>query len=736
MGRRLGVSVGAVLVASVLAGAPPAPAKERVRAIRIAPDAKGRHAPGLHIYAPRRRGPGTPAPVGSESGGREPRAAVAGGLNQPGLDAQDSTPSDSTGAIGPSHYMEAVNSRIAVYSRSGLGNLATTSLESFAGAGTGNCDPQIQWDARAARWVYVMLDCDSVPGEHVYFGWSRTANPLPLNGAGWCRFTINTGAVAEDYPKLGHDDARWVVGTNRFTTGTFLFLEVGAYSIAKPPAGVTLCPAPAVTSFGDSDFGLDPDGEAWWTPMPANTLAATSNAPIVSAEFADPDGDSTPGTGEVLGVWHIAGSASSPALVKDGNVPVSPFGVPPSAPQPGTTNTLDTLDARLTQAAAAPVSGGLGFWTQHTIAGAGGRSIVRWYELRGASMLQQGTIDAGGGLYAFNGAISPTSGGAAAAIDFNVSSFGLLPQIRARSRQAGTPAGVMAGEVTLGASAAEAHDSSCGASTPCRWGDYAAASPDPSSCLLVWGTNQLITKDLSPGGPDPPSWGTRNFALSVGANSPPTASIAGPASVAQNAPATFASTSRDPDGCPVSSTWDLDADGAFDDGSGPIATTSFPDAGTQTVLVQARDLDGGTATGTFTLLVRDVTSPRGSLRIRRSRLRTVRRRGLLVRLSGSEALSARLSILVSRTTARKLRLRGRRKTYRGHRYVVIGAKSLRLSRRGSRRTRIRLTRRVRRRLAVLALQRRPRSLRILVVADLKDTSGNRGRAARRARLRR
>ena len=48
--------------------------------------------------------------------------------------------------------------------------------------------------------------------------------------------------------------------------------------------------------------------------------------------------------------------------------------------------------------------------------------------------------------------------------------------------------------------------------TVCRWGDYAAASPDPSSSTLVWGSNQY-NGPASSGATKKLGWKTRNFAI-------------------------------------------------------------------------------------------------------------------------------------------------------------------------------------------------------------------------------
>src|SRR3954471_12674551 len=94
--------------------------------------------------------PGPSAPATSPQQG----TFASGGLNKPGLGAGDNasadqgSPPDTTGAIGPAHYMEVVNSRVAAYSRATLGQIGSSvALGAFVGApGDFVFDPQIQWD--------------------------------------------------------------------------------------------------------------------------------------------------------------------------------------------------------------------------------------------------------------------------------------------------------------------------------------------------------------------------------------------------------------------------------------------------------------------------------------------------------------------------------------------------------------------------------------------------------------
>jgi len=87
----------------------------------------------------------------------------------------------------------------------------------------------------------------------------------------------------------------------------------------------------------------------------------------------------------------------------------------------------------------------------------------------------------------------------------------------------------LTGERTLARSTAPDVSVSCYAKKnkkkkqPCRWGDYAGASPDPIQSNKVWGSNQAQGRVSSKpctvpgiGGSHPcPSWFTNNFALVI-----------------------------------------------------------------------------------------------------------------------------------------------------------------------------------------------------------------------------
>jgi hypothetical protein len=539
-----------------------------------------------------------------------PAAAVFGGLNSAGMSAGGSeTPPDTTGAIGPGNYLEFVNDTgVTAYNRNlspvsgpvGLGNfIGYPSDEVF--------DPQIQWDQNWGRWIYVMDDIEEpFSSNWLAFGWSKTADPTDLSteepgagtGAGWCSYFLYTGSEFDDYPKLGHGNSGITIGSNVFNLETGEFLTARIWSISKPPSPGT-CPEweafepgteLTVEAFGSPAEPLETaDGDTAFTPVPANTADSSSASYVVAADsrYFTPDA-------QIMG-WHVNGGGEGATLVEDGNMNVEPFEMPANVPQPGTSKVIDSSDARLTNAVAAndPAVGQEAVWTQHTIEGPGGRSEVRWYELLPGTQTvrQEGTIS-DPSRFVFNAAISPTREGDAAAIDFNRGSAALSPDMHAQSRAAGTPLSEMEGDVLLGTSSGSAQDFSC---TPCRWGDYAGASPDPAVGGLVWGSNQGLSAPSGPSDEDA-HWTTRNFALFVQLD---TTIGSGPPSATNDSTPTFAFSANEP-----SATFECKVDGgSFAACVSPFTTPVLGD-GSHTFQVRATqggNTDPTPASRTFTV---------------------------------------------------------------------------------------------------------------------------------------
>jgi len=178
------------------------------------------------------------------------------------------TPPDPTGSIGPSAYVEIVNSMIAAYDPSdGHTLMAPQDLQSFFianglaldpgvdhnNAGDSIFDVQVQWDSASNRWL-IATDDEEASGtspNHLVFGWSKSDDPT---GA-WCIYRTEPGRASfDDFPKLGHDGTHLMIGTNEFANNSEAssFLGAKLWTVATPPAGTITSTALSFTDSGSS----------------------------------------------------------------------------------------------------------------------------------------------------------------------------------------------------------------------------------------------------------------------------------------------------------------------------------------------------------------------------------------------------------------------------------------------------------------------------------------------------
>jgi hypothetical protein len=134
--------------------------------------------------AARRAGrPSPPAPV----------TVLAPALVRNWAGQRDTTvaPSDSTGAIGTTRYVELVNARAAIYNRASNTPTAAGALLQLTGCATAGCtdnvfDPQVIWDPGTSRFFYAADDIVSSTQNLLDIGFSTTATPT-LSASSWCR---------------------------------------------------------------------------------------------------------------------------------------------------------------------------------------------------------------------------------------------------------------------------------------------------------------------------------------------------------------------------------------------------------------------------------------------------------------------------------------------------------------------------------------------------------------------
>ncbi len=99
-------------------------------------------------------------------------APIANWVGQPG----SGCPPDPTGAAGPNHYVQAVNSEYKIYTKTGG---AVTGGGAFALGtllfGSNNGDPVVMYDKFADRWVITEFGTNS--DKKIYIGVSQTSDP-------------------------------------------------------------------------------------------------------------------------------------------------------------------------------------------------------------------------------------------------------------------------------------------------------------------------------------------------------------------------------------------------------------------------------------------------------------------------------------------------------------------------------------------------------------------------------
>jgi hypothetical protein len=411
-----------------------------------------------------------------------------------GVNDPQSTPPDETSAVGRTRYIELVNRRFAIYNKTGNAPIGQGTLNSLVGApsSVNVFDPQIIWDPTTNRFYYAT---DAVVTEgvdnRVTFGFSKTASPA--SAADWCKYNISTGSVLADYPKLGDSQHFIIVGTNLFAaSGNFLASNIMAAS--KPRANDT-CTTYENTTFKFNDENIA--ANSGFTPMAVNEIDTIPTGWVVARAAALPS--------TKLSLYKVTRSATGNPVIQTTptKVTVPNYTGPPNARQQGSVNPIDTLDGRNTQGVGATdpsKSGKFAIWTQHTVRGGmgGPGSEVRWYEINPAahSLLRQGEATSPS-LFEYNGAISPNrrvsgqnrGGGNAMVMNFNASSTAAKVSIRMLSKIGTNP---QSGQVVVRNSPGQLSGFDCSQVATrgsCRWGDYAAATPDPLA-NRIWNVSQ------------------------------------------------------------------------------------------------------------------------------------------------------------------------------------------------------------------------------------------------------
>lgn len=424
----------------------------------------------------------------------QPKAATGGVPVDPNARV---APPDTTGDLGPNHYVQWVNLRYAVYTLTrdvnnqitgfnlvpGFpknGNVIWQGFADTACANFNDGDPIVQYDQIANRWILTQFAVSASPFKQCV-AVSQTPDPT---GA-YYRYSYSFANDFNDFPKMGVWPDGYYITYNMFRNGrTYRGSNVCVYERDKMLVGASARQICKLTSTSHASLvPADLEGSTLPPAGSANPLLSITSTSLVAWRYKV---NWTAGTATLTGPTTLPGVTFSRAC-----------GGGACIVQPGTTQRLDSLGDRLNYRLSYRNFTGAGahesMVINHPVA-TGGTSGIRWYELRNASgqtlgsaapvVFQQGTFSPDATYRWMGSAAMDKAGGIA--VGYNVSSASVVPSIRYAYRGPTDPAGAIGNETNILVGS--------GSQTTglARWGDYSTVSVDPiDGCTMVFTTEYL-----------------------------------------------------------------------------------------------------------------------------------------------------------------------------------------------------------------------------------------------------
>jgi hypothetical protein len=387
--------------------------------------------------------------------------------------AADTFPPDTHGAVGRSHFVEVVNSRVVVFDKLGT-QLKSTSLRAFFGTNEFVFDPRVVYDQTWNRWVIVATRASTAPTDnnrHYFLAVSTSGDPTgsyfvyqPTFGGG----PFDAGDWF-DYPQLGMDQDAVIITANVFDIPVGGFKFAAMYPIAK------------ARIYNGLGFNVPVFTGLAGTLAPPIVLDQNNNAYLVAAS-----------NGRQLHLYRgeNLSNAFEASLVLQALIDVPDYATPPSARQPGSNQVLDTLDGRFVNAS---TQVGDSLWNVHTIR-LGSFPTPKFYQIdtEGAeanTIKQQGFFFESATSDDFNVSIAANALDEAF-VTWNstdainrVSALQHQARVRISGRQPADPLGdIPAGSALFTSAVALTgnHDPNDPPNLQ-RWGDYSAVTLDPEA---------------------------------------------------------------------------------------------------------------------------------------------------------------------------------------------------------------------------------------------------------------
>ncbi len=413
-------------------------------------------------------------------------------LNFAGIQ-DNSSPPDDTGDVGPNHYLQGDNgpsgSRVTVYNKAGtlLAQFDMEDLASTSPCNNGYCDPIIQYDELADRWMVAEFD-SSAATLCVYV--SRTPDPTGQ----WWAYAFDPPGGVQDYPKYAVWPDGYYMGANN--GGTIVVLE-RADMLNGQPATMQTFAIGELPGFG---FQLT-------VPATLEGAAPPAGAPAYYLRPRDTEvhGGTCPSC-DLMEMWSLhvdwttpgnSSLTSRPGVqLPDWDHTLCGTGSDWSCmPQPGTSQALDPIRE--------PIHYPLqyrNFGTHETLVGCFAEDVdgtdhaaVHWFEIRRTppgsgnwvnyqeGVVGDGTVDVHRSVCS---AAMDSAGNIAVGYTRTGSSAPYYPSIYYSGRRASDPLGTMPYYDNL------IWDATNSKTNNERWGDYSGIGVDPTDGCTFWYTTE------------------------------------------------------------------------------------------------------------------------------------------------------------------------------------------------------------------------------------------------------
>ncbi len=418
------------------------------------------------------------------------------GVGFPGeqLPGPGRNPSDNSLAIGPSHIVQIVNSRMAVFDKTGkllYGSVPTNTIfQGFGGTceARNNGDAVVRYDQLAQRWLYVMpifSKNPERPEEPYSMCYAVSTGPDPIGPFHRYEFRRK---LFPDYPRPAIWTDGYYVPTS--TGDEVIQKHVCIADRAKMLTGGAATEQCLIIDGVNFLNNADIDGPGLPPPGAPNIMLAAGGSQLRGV-FED-DG---------IYAWKVHVDWTNPANTKaEGpvKIPVAPYHylcngqLTNCVPQPGTSRGLDAQGDKIMQRVVYRNIGGVeslvAVHSVNTVSGGGG---VRWYEFRVGKgrtvrLHQQGTY-APDGLFRWMASPAMDRKG-------NIGigySFGGTPHFagqRFAGRLAGDPRGVLSLRETIAVEGEASQEATL------RWEDYTTTAMDPSDDCTFWYVGDYLKK--------------------------------------------------------------------------------------------------------------------------------------------------------------------------------------------------------------------------------------------------